>query len=385
MTSNMRKSLARPADFQRLYGDHPRVVTLQTLPADPWVGLTIKGWTFDHVTFKGTTFKNVTFENVQFQDVTFDSDPESDVVISNSVFRNCTFRNVTFLSTRVEKTTFSGGGIHGLVTGEARDGYNDGAWKSNTFENMILEDMYLSKDGGHWTASTFRNVEFKNNDIFNEVDGGEFHGCTFEGNSADGKGFISGNFYQCSFGKNMGISGRFQAPKILHKEVDFLYLEGSFEDFDVPLRNSDVDVGVARNIRVMGPNRKFRAASNSENIEFHDIHPGGVTLNDGRQIKGYGIDVEYFSFGYGPFIDCVFKNVTTGELDLGDAKFVRCTFENFQIKQLVRVNKPYPTFENCRFINVRRDPNVSVFEKNVAIDYTFPWESSPGVSKPDTP
>ncbi len=386
MTSNMRKTLTRPADFQRLYGDHVRIVTLQTLPADPWVGLTIKGWTFDHVTFKGTTFKNVIFENVHFQDVTFDADPESDIVISNCVFRNCTFRNVKILSGLVEKNTFSGGGIHGLETGEARDGYNDGAWKSNTFENMILEDMYLSKDGGHWTASTFRNVEFKNNDIFNEVDGGEFHGCTFEGNSADGKGFISGNFYQCSFGKNMGISGRFQAPKILHKEDDFLYLEGNFEDFDVPLRNTDIDVGTARNVRVIGPNKSFWGRG--EDIEFHNIHPGSVVLFHGIRIKGSDLDVQSFDFGQGTFVDCVFKNVTTRELSLaGRPKFIRCTFENFRITQIIHVWKPYATFENCRFINVRRDPNVRVIEHDDAppIDYTFPWESSPGVSKPDTP
>jgi hypothetical protein len=248
---------------------------------------------------------------------------------------------------------------------------------------MILEDMHLSKDGGHWTASTFRNVEFKNNNIFNEVAKGEFDGCTFKENIADGKGFISGKFYQCSFGKNMGISGRFQAPKILHKEDDFLYLEGSFEDFDVPLRNTRVSVGTARNVRVMGPNTSFNGRG--EDIEFHNIHPGSVTLFHGIRIKGSDIDVQSFDVGQGAFVDCVFKNVTTRELDLGGAKFVRCTFENFRIKQFVRVRKPYATFENCRFINVRRDPSVSVFEKNVAIDYTFPWESSPGVSKPDTP
>jgi hypothetical protein len=138
----------------------------------------------------------------------------------------------------------------------------------------------------------------------------------------------------------------------------------------------------------MGPNIRFRAMKNSENIEFHNIHTGGVRLDDGIRIKGYDINVERFSFGYGPFIDCVFKNVTTEYLGLvGNPKFIRCTFENFRITESIRMKAPYPIFQDCRFINVRRDPNVRVIDDENAppIDHTFPWESSPGVNKPDTP
>ncbi len=390
MTSNMRKTLTRPADFQRLYGDHVRIVTLQTLPADPWVGLTIKGWTFDHVTFKGTTFKNVTFENVQFQDVTFDSDPENGTIIRNCVFRNCTFRNVTFLDAQVIENTFSGGGIHGLETGESRVDYQDGVWKSNTFENMTLEDMYITHQGGDWEASTFRNVIFRNNNIHYGFITGEFHQSTLEGNRSGGgvnRG-INALFQQCTFGENKtvedGIVGAFVAPKFLQSYDNNFNMSGNFYDVDLPIRNDWVSVGTARNVRVIGPNKSFWGRG--EDIEFHNIHSGGVDLEDGIRIKGYDINVENFSFGYGPFIDCVFKNVTTEYLGLvGNPKFIRCTFENFRITESIRMKAPYPVFQDCRFINVRRDPNVRVFEREVTIDYTFPWESSPGVSKPDTP
>jgi hypothetical protein len=163
-------------------------------------------------------------------------------------------------------------------------------------------------------------------------------------------------------------------------------MSGNFYDVDLPIRNDWVSVGTARNVQVMGPNEGFSAMENSENIEFHNIHTGGVDLAGGSRIKGYDINVEDFDFGYGPFTDCVFKNVTTENLGLvGSPKFIRCTFENFRITESIRMKAPYPVFQDCRFINVHRDPNVRVFEREVTIDYTFPWESSPGVSKPDTP
>jgi hypothetical protein len=259
---------------------------------------------------------------------------------------------------------------------------------------MTLEDMYITHQGGDWDESTFRNVIFRNNNIHYGYITGEFHQSTLEGNRSGGgvnRG-INALFQQCTFGNNKtvedGIVGAFVSPIFLQSYDNNFNMSGNFSDVDLPIRNDWVNAGTARNVRVTGPNKGFSAKENSENIEFHNIHPGGVYLDGGSRIKGYDINVEKFSFFYGPFIDCVFKNVTTARLGLmGSPKFIRCTFENFRITESIRMKAPYPVFQDCRFINVRRDPNVRVIEHDDAppIDYTFPWESSPGVSKPDTP
>ncbi|MCB9497509.1 MAG: pentapeptide repeat-containing protein [Fibrobacteria bacterium] len=392
VTSNMLKSLNRPAEFQKLYGDHVRIVTLQTIPSNPWRGLSIKGWTFDHVTFRETLFDADTFENVHFQDCTFD-----DVTMQNSVFRNCTFRNCQSLSGLWQGNNFIGGKISYLETAKSSNSDYIGTWKHNSFENMTLQDMTITHQGGDWESFVFKNVIFRNNDIRYANVGGEFHQCTFEGN-AIGTGMgtcgLQGTFHQCTFGKNhvvdRMIEGRFIAPKFLQSYDGHFDLFGDFEDVDLPVRNVKVGIGrKSRNVRISGPLKGFRGGG--DDIEFHDVFPGGVGLGGGHRIKATDIDAGEFSFDDGTFVDCVFRNVYVKDLVfMNGPQFVRCTFENFLITRGIYQDKPYATFEDCKFINVRRAPNVLVREWDDTpppppYEYTFPWESSPGVSKPDTP
>ncbi|MCB9497510.1 MAG: pentapeptide repeat-containing protein [Fibrobacteria bacterium] len=392
VTSNMLKSLNRPAEFQKLYGDHVRIVTLQTIPSNPWRGLSIKGWTFNHVTFRETLFDADTFENVHFRDCTFD-----DVTMQNSVFRNCTFRNCQSLSGLWQGNNFIGGKISYLETAKSSNSDYIGTWKRNSFEDMTLEDMTITHQGGDWGSFVFKNVDFKNNDFRYAYVGGEFHQCTFEGNAigrvgSGGTCGLWGAFHQCTFGKNhvvqRQIQGQFIAPKFLHSYDGYFDFYGDFEDVDLPVKNVDIGIGEgSKNVRFLWPLKSF--GGGGENIEFHDVFPGGIDLRRGTRIKATDIDAGVFFFGKGPFIDCVFKNVYVKKLGFSNGpRFVRCTFENFLISQIIYQNKPYASFEDCKFINIRRAPNVTVMNNDmdlVRYEYTFPWESSPGVSKPDTP
>ncbi|MCB9497511.1 MAG: pentapeptide repeat-containing protein [Fibrobacteria bacterium] len=392
MTSNMLKSLNRPAEFQKLYGDHVRIVTLQTIPSNPWRGLSIKGWTFDHVTFRETLFDADTFENVHFQDCTFD-----DVTMQNSVFRNCTFRDCQSLSGLWQGNNFTGGKISNLETAKSSNSDYIGTWKHNSFEDMTLQDMTITHQGGDWEDFVFKNVLFKNNNIRLANVRGEFHQCTFEGNAV-GTGMgtcgLRGTFHQCTFGKNhvvdRMIEGQFIAPKFLHSYDGYFDFYGDFEDVDLPVKNVDIGIGEnSRNVRILGPLKGF--GGGGENIEFHDVFPAGIILERSSGVKATDIDVGSISFDKGPFIDCVFKNVIAKKMAfMQGSRFIRCTFENFLITEIIYQNKPYATFEDCKFINVRRSPGVVVREyPGIPLypiyEYTFPWESSPGVNKINTP
>jgi uncharacterized protein YjbI with pentapeptide repeats len=390
---SMHQVLHDPPRFQKEYGDHGQTLAMVTLPDSLWTGLTLRNWAFEHVVFDGTRFDTVVFENATFEHCEFRK-----AVFNGVLFKNCRFKNPVLRGGEWARNTFSGGEMSGFDSQNEIEQRISADWIGNVFENFYFHDNHPGPDGGIWYDCVFRDSRIENNNFgkFREdqpswrtsMESVTFERCHLKGNNWR-QSFTSGTIRDCTIeGDDFdGIDGIIENSKfkvLRETSVNGNVHDCQFEGSDS--RDAGFGMGGGKNVVA----RNFfdgYAIENSEDVTLDGSQGGPLSLQGSiRRTTVRNITAQEFDLEGATLEDVVFENVNAVRLFLGGAHFKRCIFRNVTISNGVAIGidpAQDPVFEDCKFENLRRLPQVTVYRmfKVPLVGYVLPWESAPGVSK----
>lgn len=382
----VRDSLDRPEVFQTKYGDHPQTVVFATVPNDLWKDVTLRRWSFSRTLFEYTRFENVTFDNVTFDNCEFRK-----LIVKSCRFINCRFRACTVSAGRWEKSSFNGGEIDTMMFRAYDPSGNDywypwTEWTDLEFDSMRITKLWPHSYSGRMDRPRFTNVELSDSDfIYMNINDPVMRDCVLRGNhfnNLSNGGMHDVDMENCILENNgpfVMLSGRFKNMKIIEDVGIEMY--GNAKDVDI-FPTKRVIIAKVDRLTIHGPISELLSIDNCRDATVGEVKGdfflGGECSNIiVEKVSGYRIE-----FGEGTIRNCTFNGMECDTMDFNRVTFERCTLRDVLVRKKTIVTGK-PVFTDCVVSNFRRNSEIKFYDypDKPPVDYKFPWEMSPDMSK----